>query len=219
MRNQRLRTARTIGRRTRYRPQASSARPIAVRICCSDHLVRLETGFATAPPTFPGRPVRADSPNVVTTEEFFGSFDFFDSFVFDAIASRYPPRSAANHDWRFLPSARGEAGDPRSCRDPVVPATAHKDAGPNSEPVAQPRLLKGTLGKRRLAGGLKSEDLGEVRSTSWGSSSTLRTILWHRTPRPSVARLASLHWIAAERTRSASISRRCLRPPAQSAVR
>jgi hypothetical protein len=42
--------------------------------------------------------VRADSPNVVTTEEFFGSFDFFDSFVFDDIASRYPQRSAANHD-------------------------------------------------------------------------------------------------------------------------
>jgi hypothetical protein len=58
----------------------------------------LETGFATAPPIFPGRPVRADSPNVATTEEFFGSFDFFDPFVFDAIASRYPQRSAGNHD-------------------------------------------------------------------------------------------------------------------------
>ena len=102
MRNQRLRTARTVGRRTRYRAQASSARPIAVRICCSDHLVRLETGFATAPPIFPGRPVRADSPNVVTTEEFSGSLELFEYFVFDAIATAYHCRSAGNHDLAAL---------------------------------------------------------------------------------------------------------------------
>jgi hypothetical protein len=43
----------------------------------------------------------------------------------------------------------------------------------------------------------------------------LRTILVaQNAPAASVPRLASLHWIAEERTRSAWISRRCLRPPA-----
>jgi len=93
VRVQRLRTARTVGRRTRYRAQASSARPITVRICCSDHRVCLETGFATAPPTLPGRPARADSPSAVTNDE---SFDTFESFVFDAIACSYPRRPASN---------------------------------------------------------------------------------------------------------------------------
>lgn len=112
MRDQRLRTARTAGRRTRYRAQASRARPIAVRICCSDHRVRLETGFATAPPTFPGRPARADSPSAVTKEEFFRSLDGFESFVFDAIASPYPLRSPGNHD-----SAPFRAGKDRDRSD------------------------------------------------------------------------------------------------------
>ena len=95
VRVQRLRTARTVGRRTRYSAQASSARPITVRICCSDHRVCLETGFATAPPTLPGRPARADSPSAVTNDE---SFDTFESFVFDAIAWSYPRRPASNQD-------------------------------------------------------------------------------------------------------------------------
>src|SRR4249919_600050 len=88
--DQRSRIARTAGLRTRYTAQANRARPMAVRICSSDQRVRSETGLATAPPTLPGRPVRADSPSVVTTEELFGFFDVFEPFVFDAMASSIP---------------------------------------------------------------------------------------------------------------------------------
>jgi hypothetical protein len=121
----------------------------------------------------------------VTTEEFFGSFDFFDSFVFDAIASRYPPRSAANHDWRFLPSARGEAGDPPILSSPVVPATAHNGRRDKQRASRAAPFSKGTLDKRRLAGGLKSE-------RPWGGEICLLGKLFnlsgpflsHRTPWP-----------------------------------
>ena len=83
----------TAGRATRYRAQANNASPITVRISCSDQRVRSDTGLATAPPTFPGRPVMADSPNAVTTDDpldsFFLFFDAFE-FVFEPMSWGYP---------------------------------------------------------------------------------------------------------------------------------